>query len=190
MRRALLVMWAALAAAAWCAAEPMPSTLTYSSPEAELPVSFEYLTYWRLTEEHGTVEVYRAVRLQGLRNADGTYTAYMVVRAFPVQPPGSPYADQRAFVARLLTNLPDGASVEPQATRPMAGTLADDITFTYTIPPLHHAGRKAVKIPVKTRTVVVQRGPLLYEIAYSTDERSYDAHLPAFEGLLSSLQFR
>ena len=96
----------------------------------------------------------------------------------------------RKFVARLLTNLPDGASVEPQATRSMAGTVADDITFTYTIPPLHHAGRKAVKIPVKTRTVVLQRGPLLYEIAYSADERAYDAHLPAFEGLLSSLQFR
>ena len=190
MRRALLVMCAALAAAASCAAEPMPSTLTYSSPEAELPVSFEYPTYWRLREERGTVEAYRAVRLQGLRNADGTYTAYMVVRAFPVQPPGSPYADQRAFVARLLTNLPDGARVEPQATRPMAGTLADDITFAYTIPPLHHAGRKAVKIPVKTRTVVVQRGPLLYEIAYSADERAYDAHLFAFEGLLSSLQFK
>ena len=190
MRRALLVMCAALAAAASCAAEPMPSKLTYSSPEADLPVSFEYLTYWRLTEERGTVEPYRAVRLQGLRNADGTYTAYMVVRAFPVQPPGSPYADQRAFVARLLTNLPDGASMDPQTTRSVAGVGADDFTVTYTIPPLHHAGRKAVKIPVKTRTVVLEHGPFLYELAYSADERSYGTHLADFEDLLSSLQFR
>ena len=191
MRLAATVLLAAVAVAATtCVAEPVPSRLTYSSPEAELPVSFAYHSYWRLTEERGTVEAYRAVRLQGLRNADGTYTAYMVVRAFPVQPPGSAYADQRAFVSRLLTHLPDGARVEPQTTRPMAGRVADDVTLTYTIPPLHHAGLKAEKIPVKTRTVILQRGPLLYEIAYSADERDYEAHLADFEDLLSSLQFR
>ena len=190
MRRAVWLVFAAIVAAADCAAEPAPSRLTYSSPEAELPVSFTYPSYWRLTEERGTVEAYHAVRLRGLRNADGTYTAYMVVRAFPVQPPGSAYADQRALVGHLLTHLPDGARVEPQTTRPMAGRVAEDITVAYTIPPLHHAGLKAGKIPVKTRTVILQRGPLLYEIAYSADERDYGTHAADFEGLLSSLQLR
>ena len=179
-------LMAVVCGAVWAA----PSTLTYPGAEADLPVSFEYPSDWRLMEERGVTESYHAVRLLGPRNADDTYTAYFVVRAFPVQPPGSRYADQRALVSHILTHLPDGASVDPQATRPLDGASADEWTVEYTIPPLHHVGRKAVKIPVKTRTVVVQRGPLLYEIAYSADERNYEAHLPAFEGLLSSLQFR
>ena len=187
---ALLVCAAALTAVTAGLAEPAPSTLTYPGLEADLPVFFEYPSDWRLTDERGAVETYHAVRLQVSRNAEDTYTAYLVVRAFPVQPPGSRYATQRTFVNHLLANLPDGASADPQTTRPVTGVVADDFTVTYTIPPLHHAGRKAVKIPVKTRTVVVEHGPFLYELAYSADERDYDAHLFAFEGLLSSLQFR
>lgn len=177
----------ALTAAALCAAEP--ATLTYPGSGADLPVSFAYSADWRLTEELGAHEAYHAVRLQGPRNAENTYTPYLVIRAFPVQPPGSRWADRRVLTNHLLTTLPDGANVETQTIRSMASTSADDFTFTHTIPPLHHAKHKTVKVPVKTRTVVAEQGPFLYEITYSADERDYETYLAGFEALLASLQF-
>ena len=189
MRFPMAVLLGALAAAAVCGADPGSTALTYPGAGPDLPVSFVYPADWRLTEELGGSEAYHAARLQGPRNTDNTYTAYLVVRAFPVQPPGSRYADQRAMLNHVLTTLPDGARVVQQATRPVGGGAADDLTFTHTIPPLHHAKRNAVKIPVKTRTLVVAHGALLYELTYSADERDYDTHLAAFDALLASLQF-
>jgi hypothetical protein len=43
---------------------------------------------------------------------------------------------------------------------------------------------------VKTRTVLLRRGPYLYEIAYSADAREYAAHAQAFDRILASLRFQ
>ena len=176
-------------AAVWCFAAPSSASRKYAGT-ADLPVTFHYAKGWRLREEQGTVETYRGVRLLGARNPDDTYTAYVVVRAFPLAASdGGHYSSAHLFVNHTLTHLPSGAVVESQGAREVAGLAAYEVLMSYTIPPLHYAGLHAIQIQVRTRTLVLERPPYLYEVAYSADAREYPRYASTFERLLASLQF-
>ena len=185
---AVLALWRFPAETA-STADPEPPA-TYVGTESSVSVRFEYPAGWHLTEEHGTIDAYVSVRILGPRNAQGSYTAYIVVRSSPLQANGGLYPSARALVDHFLETAPAGAVVESRAATPVDGQPADDLTLSYTIPPFFHKGLVPVATQVKTRLLALERPPYLYELTYSADAQEYDTDAALFGRLVKSLRFR
>jgi hypothetical protein len=130
------------------------------------------------------------VRLQGPRNADDSYTAYMVVRAAPVEANGGRFESASAFAEYLAKLGLPGEVVEHEGMTGFAETLAHDQTVSHTIGPLHHPGKRSVEVPVRTRMLVLEHDESIYEVIYSADARDFSASLPVFERLLETFEWR
>ena len=166
-----------------------PYTL-YTGTRRALKVSLEYPGKWMLQEEQGKMEFYQGVRMLGPRNADDTYAAYVSVRGFPLRAFGGSYEDLHALVEHYKIHAPRDSRIVSESPRKVAGAAGRDLTFSFTIPPLHHKGIKALAIPVKERKVFVEHSPYLYELTYSADSREYDRYAEAFEHLLKTLRLK
>lgn len=162
----------------------------YTSSDPDFVASFAYPEGWSLDEERGTMEAYREVRVRGPRNADDTYTSYLAVRASPLKTAGGPFATTADAVEHYMSRLPAGAVVASRETRVVAGLTADDLTVDYTLPPLHLHGLKPTAIPIKTRTVFLERGSYLYELILSADAREFPRQAETFERLVATVRFR
>ena len=171
-------------------AGPLPDgVLSYTSADPELPVAFQYPSGWRIDEERGAVDVYHQVRLRGPRNQEDTYTAYLLVRSTPLHERDAAEG-VRGFMTRYTSHLPEGAAIDSRAAQQLAGLTAEDLMVSYTIPPLHRAGRAPRAIPVRTRTLVAAKDGRLYEFVYSADARAYTDSAGAFERVSRTLQIR
>lgn len=156
----------------------------------ELPVSFEYPEGWKLKEEKGTVQNYRQARIMGPRNEDDTYSASISVVGYPLRKDGGRFDDLAGMIRNFKEHQIGEEKMEQEKMTVVGGQPAVDMTISTVIPPLLHRGTKNLEVPVKNRTLFVQRGESLYRITYSADSRMYDSHSKEFEHLLGSLQFR
>ena len=170
--------------------EPNREVVEYQGATAGLNVSFQYPRGWTLREESGTIEPYRQVFIQGSRNQEGTYTASLSVLAAPITPEEGKYQSAASLFLHYTSHLFPGSTVLSQSNPTVDGILAMDVTVSYVIPPLHKHGLKPVEIPVKSRTVIFQRDPYVYQLTYSADAREYDRYADAFERLLNTLAFQ
>lgn len=155
-----------------------------------LQVSLEYPEGWSLSEEHGQVERYELVRLLGPRNQDESYSCYLSVQGAPTQAFGGKWQGREDLAQNYLSHLHQGAQVLETRETIIAGIPAKDITVFYTMSPWRHQGLKAVDIPIKARTLILERGPYVYQLIYSADAREYDRYADAFERLLNTLAFQ
>ena len=153
-----------------------------------LPVQFDYPAVWLLQEERGTVEPYRQVRVRGQRNADDTYTCFMAVRISPVKSQGGRYHDTLERVRALRELSISGQTTVSDHPLRVAGLPATEVRATLEIPAQHKPELKAIAIPVKTTTIVLQHGTNLYELQYSCDAREYDRYANAFRRLVRSFR--
>ncbi|MBI2174787.1 MAG: hypothetical protein HYU33_06285 [Candidatus Omnitrophica bacterium] len=169
---------------------PLGTYATYTAEEPELHVDFRYPSEWKLTKERGRIESYRQIRIQGPRNAEDTYTCYLSVLSAPNRDNGGTDEDVASRVSRFTKHLYKDPHVLSENVTPIAGVQATDLVVTFTIPPLHQPGLKALAIPVKTRSCFFQKGPYLYELTLSADAREFDRYAAAFEELLQSWKFR
>jgi hypothetical protein len=190
MRRRILPL-ACAAALLWTAVSPARASAaarTYAGTRPMLRLTFAYPDGWRLAEDEGRLEPYHAVRLLGPRNAAGTYTAYIALTGRPAEEPdGTPRTTGR-IMAKYRRALPDGAEVVSQRVYPMAGTLAEELVVSYLLPPMHrHGATAAASTPVTTRTILLVRGDVLYELEQSADSREAAPAAAAFDQLLASL---
>ena len=170
-------------------AQPAGESLTYQSQDSRLAMTFQYPSGWSVQEEEGKLELYSQVRLMGPRNAEDTYSPFIAVRVSPALEAGGRHRDAAELAQYHAAHQPPGARVTRDATQTVVGASAHDVTMTYTIPPLHHRGLKALSIPVTTRTLFLQRGLYLYELIYSADAREYERHAPVFEHVLQTFRF-
>ena len=161
----------------------------YRGTEPALSVTFHYPADWRLTEEQGRLEVYREVRIQGPRNAEDTYTGFLIVRSSPLKTSGGRFGSAEELLRHKRRYALPGTTVLVDGTRRVAGRTARELVVTYTIPRLNQPGLKPLPIPVKTRTLVLMKDPYLYELSFSADAREYDRDAGAFERLLKTLAF-
>ncbi|MBI3615897.1 MAG: hypothetical protein HY211_05200 [Candidatus Omnitrophica bacterium] len=168
-----------------------PSGFTqYQGRDPGLKLTFHYPAGWRLQEEQGTIDRYRQVRLLGPRNSEDTYTPYFSVAGAPLRADGGRFEDLAERVVTYKAHVPADAKIEKETARLVGGEKAFDITVAYTVPPLHRPGLKAIPIPVKTRTLFLQKGRYLYEIIHSADAREYGLQERAFGQLLKTLRFQ
>lgn len=140
-------------------------------------------------EEQGTVERFRLVRVMGPRNREDTYRCFFSVTESPLKEEGGRFASLEECVRSFREHQLAGARFEEERRTEVGGLEAVDLTVTYVVPPPLQRGLKPLDIPVKTRTLLLQRDRSLYRIAYSADAREYDAHAGAFEKALASLRF-
>ena len=163
--------------------------VAYVGNDPALQVTFEYPQGRSVQEETGQVERFRQVRLMGPRNRDDSYTAYLSVLGTPLKAYGGKYPNKEEFLRNYTSHLQQGAQIVSTTSTKISGAAAIDITVSYTMPPWHHQDLKAVEVPVKARTIVVEKPPYLYQLTYSADAREYDAHAPAFEHLRKTFRF-
>ena len=160
----------------------------YVGRDPALKVRFEYPRAWSVREEQGTIEVYRLVRLLGPRNQDDSYTTYVAIQGAPLKEAGGKFQNLAEAVASYTTHLMPGATLVSSTSTQVAGAPAQDLLVTYTMPPWHHRGLRAVEIPIKARAVFVELGPSLYQLSYSADAREYDRHADVFEQALRTFR--
>ena len=194
-RATLTVVLLAVGAAAgllfWQQARQRGGTgVGYASRFQDFPVTFRYPSGWRLREEEGRMEVFRQIRLLGPRNADDTYTCSIAVWGSPLKAYGGRHGSVDGLVRHYTTHLFNGSRVVAEGRRRVGGVSATDLTVSYTIPPLHQPGLKAIAIPVMTRTVFLERNPYLYELSYSADARESDRSQQAFDLVLATFRFQ
>lgn len=188
-RRAIHALLSGAAALGLCGGlAPSVSAQAYASRDPEFPVRFTYSADWALEESQGRLEPYRQVRLRGSRNAENTYTAYVTIRRTPLRAQGGRYEALDDAVAAQTAQLPEGAVIELQATRQIGGLRAEELIIAYTIPPMHRAGLRAVAIPVRTRTILLQEGTSLYELVFSADAREYASQAAVLDQVLEHLE--
>ena len=160
----------------------------YQGDQLGVPIVFRYPIAWQLQQEQGTVERYQQVRVLGPRNREDTYRCYLTIRSSPLERDGGKFDTRDALVKHYTDHLFTGASIDGDRERQVAGVPARDLTVSYTIPPLYQHGLKAIEIPVKTRTVVLQLHDHLLELVYSADQREYAEYAEAFDELLAAFR--
>lgn len=170
--------------------ESREDSVEYQGARGGLSVGFRYPSGWKLREETGTIEPYRQIVIQGPRNQDDTYTASLSILAAPLTPEGGKYQSAASLFWHYRNHPLPGTSILDQSNRTVGGVMAMDVTVTYVIPPLHTHGLKPIEIPVKSRTVILQRDSSVYQLTFSADAREYDQHAQAFEQLLQSFRFQ
>ncbi|HEX9779914.1 MAG TPA: hypothetical protein VGB20_01720 [bacterium] len=166
-----------------------PSYESYAGDDLGRPVRFQYPSQWTVQFDAGQIQAYRQLLILGPRNAEETFRAQLVVRSSPTKEAGGRFSGPGELIANLTGTVPEGASADEGSARDIADTPARDITLSYVIPPMHKTGLKSLPIPVRQRTVVLQRGSELVELVYSADAREYERHAGAFDRLLGTLQF-
>jgi hypothetical protein len=168
---------------------PRPGERLYQGRSAALPVSVVYPARWRLTEEAGVHEGYEQIRLQGPRNQEDTYTAYITVRGRLLPEADRTDAALDAWIRGYVSGALEGSGTESDTELLLADAPARDLVSSITVPPLFRQGLQPLEIPITTRMVVCRRGAYLYELVYSADSREYDRHAPVFARLLTSVRF-
>lgn len=194
---ALGMWWAArrprgAPAAHQATAKQMPPTasMPYEGTTSPLKVRFEYPVGWKLTEEQGQVEVFRQVRISGPRNREDSYTAYFAVQGTPLKAFGGRFDSKEGFVKNYTSHLLRDANITLSKPIFVGGVVGTEVIVTYTMPPWHHQGLKDVAIPIKARSVFIEKSPYLYQLISSADAREYDQHAAAFDRLLSTFTFQ
>jgi len=172
------------------AAEGMDDYKVFTGTKPRLMVTFEYPGPWALQEEQGRIEFYREARILGPRNHDDTYTAYFSVRGSPLKPFGGQHESVEDLVRHYRSHLSQGTQIVSEQQVTVAGHKASDLTISLTMPAMHHKGIKAMEVPLRTRTVLVEKTPYLYELTYSADAREYDRYAEAFERLIKTFRFQ
>jgi hypothetical protein len=119
----------------------------------------------------------------------------MIVRSRPSRENGGPYESAEALMQRYRELLPEGARVDQNDVRQLAGRPAHNLVVSYTIPPRRFHVQSAestptLEIPVTTRTLFLEHGSRLYELVYSADARDYRRFAVVFERLLETITFR
>ena len=160
----------------------------YTGNDATFPIRFEAPDGWKATEESGTVDSYRAIRLLGPRNAEDTYTSAITIRQSPVKAQGGKFASGEELMEHALAHQLSGSTTEARTVTTVAETPAIDVTVAYTVPPLRLPKLTPLPIPVKTRTLVLVKGSYVYEVIYTADAREYSRHASVFERVARSLQ--
>ena len=184
MRRRLrlaLLLGAVLSAAPMAWAEE-------AAPAEAMPVRFTAPAGWRLQTDRGAAQSYRSWRFVGPCNQPGTYSAYISVRELPLHDAGGAYATLEEWAQVMTNSLADGAEIESRWSGLLGSERTEDITVLYPVPPLrlHGHGTPEEPVPVRTRTICVQRGSRLYELTLSADAREYAQYTAPFDELLSS----
>jgi hypothetical protein len=169
---------------------PQRGERLYQGRSPLLPLSVIAPSGWRLIEEAGAHDAYEQIRLQGPRNADATYSAYITIRGQVL-----PEADRTEgavddWVDAYLSEALEGRAIESDQPRMLQDAPARDLVMSVAVPPLFRSGLKPLAIPVTTRIVVCRLGPRLFELIYSADAREYDQHAPVFERVLTSIRFQ
>ncbi len=160
--------------------------MQYQGTEPGLMVRFEYPGQWKLYEERGKVETYRQVRMLGPRNHDDTYTAYFSVWGSPLKSSGGRHENLDGLVTHYKSHLLSETQMLSEQPLTVGGKRAVEVMVSYTMPPIHHKGLKAMAVPVKTLTVFLEYSPYLYELTYSADAREYEQSAKAFQRLLKT----
>ena len=171
-------------------ADAMDRYARYAGTEPALKLSFEYPAGWPFHEERGKVDIYSEVRFAGPRNADDTYTAIFSVRGSPLKAARGKYQDAAEAVAHTKQHLLQDSRIVSEQLTVVAGTKATELIVASTMPAIHHKGIKAMAVPLMGRTIFLERGPYLYELAFSADAREYDRSLQAFQHVLDTLQLQ
>lgn len=160
----------------------------YRGTDPALHVTFQYPEGWIVQEERGQVERYTQVRIMGPRNHDDSYSCYLAVQGLPLQALGGKFHTADEFVRNYTTHLIEGATLVSERKTTISDVSATDLVVSYTLPPWHHRDLKPVEVPVKTRTVILEKSPYLYQLTFSADAREYDLHANAFDRLLNSFR--
>ena len=170
-------------------ATSIPGWQWYRAADPVLPSAFLYPASWSIREERGRLEPSVQLRLLGVRNGEDTYTCFISIRSRPVQAAGGLSLHITDLIRQHTERLLEGAIIDDRHATHIAGLPAEELTVSYTIPPLYHQGLKPLAIPVTTRTVLLERGGYGYELVYSADAREYARYEPVFNRVLASLQF-
>lgn len=158
--------------------------------DPRLAVTFQYPIGWKIREERGHIDSYSQVRFLGPRNAEDTYSCYLAVRVTPVKASGGRHDSVEALAQNYKAHIVEGGRVEREGVQTVASRTALDLTIMYTMPPTFHRDVKPIPIPIKTRTVMLQKEQDLYEFIYSADTREYDQRMATFEQLLNTIRFQ
>lgn len=163
---------------------------TYTGTHSGLLLSVEYPADWGLKEELGKMERFRQLRALGPRNARGTYTCYLALRASPSSPGDGPRRTVDDTVRQYTTHLFGDPTVLADRKTNVGSAAGRELVVSYTMPALHHKGLKAAATTVKTRRVFFEKDAYLYEFSYSADAGEFDRHEWALEHALKTIRFR
>jgi len=156
-----------------------------------LTVRFQYPAGWSLQEEQGQQQPFRQVRIMGPRNADETYRCYLAVLATPMAAAGGAHASVEEMARQYAGHLQRDAQVVASQDASLAGAKGRDLTVSYTQSAWRfHGVHQPGPVPVKVRTLLLQKGATLYQLTLSADAREYERYAPVFERLLRSFQFQ
>lgn len=162
----------------------------YTGSAPLLAVGFRYPADWAVQEESGRHSAFRQVRILGPRNASGTYRCYMAVMAAPSADAGGTHADAKAMALNYTSHLQQESQILNSKEVLLAGARGRDLLIRYTQPEMRFNGvHKPGKVPVKVRTLIVQKGSVLYQLTFSADAIEYDRYAPDFDQLLHSFRF-
>ena len=164
---------------------------TYTGRAPYLTVRFEYPSAWQLREERGERQAYRQVRFMGPRTGEQRYRPYMAVFAAPLKSAGGQHGGLEEMLRNYTEHLQLGAEVLQNDQMEVGGIPGREVVVAYTSSAWRfHGVKKPGEVPVKTRTVMAQRGETLYQVTYSADQQTYDRYAADFQQLLNSLQFQ
>lgn len=163
---------------------------TYVSKDPVLGVELEYVSGWKVSEQHGSSGSFvQAVFLAPRAKGDTSKGAAMVVTAEPGSKVKAASLD--AFVEDLVSRrmkFADAKIVSRTAAR-VGGLAASDIRMTYrSVDKLYSAGSKLV--PFTERALVVMKGATFYTIRYENNSASFGQFEKAFEHMVRSIRFR
>lgn len=192
--------------AMWLAARFSPHRLAAAPQEAQpmeaeglkeyvgspplLAVAFRYPADWIAQEEGGRRQPFQQVRMLGPRNAEETYRCYVAVSAVPSAAAGGRHATAEAMADNYTRHLPGEGTVLASRETSLAGARGRDVTVSYTQSEWRfHGVHKSGRVPIKARTLIVEKESVLYQLTFSADAREYEQHATAFEQLLRSFRF-
>ncbi len=164
---------------------------TFAGAVPFMNLTFRYPDDWRYLEDKGKVEPYHQAMIIGARNAVDTYSVRIVVRGTPLKLNKGRFEDVNQLKRHYASHLFKDPRVLNDTTHEIGGLTAEDLTVSYTVPPLLGTGIKhSIEFPVKERALFTQNSDCLYEFIYSADAREYDKYHGEFEKLLKSVRFK
>lgn len=164
-------------------------SVTYRSTAPELPLTFDLPEGWRVSEEAGKIDRYREIIVMGPRNAEDTFSASISVRSEPKKAKGGRFSTLEELVSSHEKHLFGNPKVLAKQATKVSGAKAVDFLATYTIPAMRLKGLKPKPIPVKARTVFLEKGGRFYRLSYKADEREFSSHEVRFRRLVETFQF-
>ena len=158
----------------------------YHSDQPWLPVSFEYPAGWQVEPSSGTTEAYSQVQIYAPASVENRLRSYLVVRMFPTQDRGGPYASVQEMVDSYRKTLLPTLKIDKEEQIEVQGVPAMclDVSGTMRLP---WNSQKARPIPAKSQRVFLGKSRWLYEIAWTATPEAAPEVEAAFARLLKTL---